>query len=261
MASVGQFTAVSVNGENLSLADVLRLAKWREQVGFLLGAADLVLIRHEAAQRGIEVSGDELQKAADTFRIARELFEAEDLEQWLTDANLSFTDWERTLEDEVLLSKVRNAVTERQIEQRFAGNRISFDAATISRIVVRDLEVAKELGVQIREEGADFHQLARTYSIDEATRPASGYVGVVKRGAIADEAEAAVFGAQPGRVVGPIKTDPGWVLIWVHAIHPATLDEATREQIKSSLFGEWLSQQRNKSRICMPLLTDVSDAK
>ena len=51
MASVGLFTAVSVNGENLSLADVLRLAKWRERVGFLLEAADLALIRREASQR------------------------------------------------------------------------------------------------------------------------------------------------------------------------------------------------------------------
>jgi parvulin-like peptidyl-prolyl isomerase len=264
ISDIGQFTAVIVNGEDISLAEVLRLAKWREQVGFLLAAADSLLIRREALQRGIEVTGEELQKVADAFRIARKLFETEDLIEWLADAHLSLAEWEELLEDEIRLDKVRAAVTAPQIEQHFAENRLSFDAAALSQIVVRDEEVAKELRAQVRDEGADFHKLARTYSIDEATRPAGGYRGILKRDAIAEEARAAVFGAQPldsirGRVVGPFKTDAGWVLIRVHAIHPAALDEATREQIKSTLFGEWLALQRTRAQICMPLLTMNSE--
>src|SRR5262249_14278274 len=97
--------------------------------------------------------------------------------------------------------------------------------------------------------------------IDSATRPAGGYVGKIMRKTLAAEAETAVFGAEAGRIVGPIKTDRGWLLIGVHALHPATLDEVTREQIKSSLFKEWLSWQRGKAEISAPLLEEIGEAK
>ncbi len=261
MTSLSQFTALEVNGEQLSLADVLRSAKWQGQLGFLNAAADLALIRRQAAQGGIEVLDDELQQAADVFRIARGLHEAEEVEDWLAANHLTFADWERLLEDEVVTRKLRDALTESQVEQSFAENKLSFDAATISQIIVSDEEVAKELRVQIFEESADFHKLARVYSIDAVTRPASGYIGVVKRKDLAVELESAVFSAKAGRIIGPIKTDQGWRLIRVHSLHPATLDEATREQIKSSLFGEWLSRQRSKAQISAPLLEALEDAE
>jgi parvulin-like peptidyl-prolyl isomerase len=66
--------------------------------------------------------------------------------------------------------------------------------------------------------------------------------------------EAAVFGAHPGKTVGPIKTYDGWELVKVEALHPATLDDAMRETIKSVLFAEWLTQRRLKAKISMPLL-------
>jgi parvulin-like peptidyl-prolyl isomerase len=204
---------------------------------------------------------DELQQAADDFRVERELYEAEELERWLAANHLTFADWELWLEEEVITRKLRDALTESRVEQSFAEKKYSFDAATISQIVVNDEEVAKELRVQIYEENADFHKLARAYSIDAATRPASGYLGVVKRKDLAVEVEAAVFNAKAGRVVGPIKTDQGWRLIRVHTLHPATLDEATREQIKIMLFEEWLSRQRSKAQINAPLLDEIEAAE
>ena len=254
MTNLTQFTALEVNGEHLSLAEVLRSANWRGQLGFLEAAADLVLIRQEAAERGIEALDDELQQAADEFRAARGLHQVEAVKEWLAANHLTFAGWERLLEDEVITRKLRDALTDHQVEQYFVENKLSFDAATISQLIVSHDEVAKELRVQICEEGADFHKLARSYSIDAATRPASGYVGLVKRQGLADELAAAVFRAKAGRVIGPLKTDQGWHLIRVHELHPATLDKATREQIKTFLFGAWLSRQRSKAQISMPLL-------
>ena len=223
-------------------------------MGFLEAAVDPVLIRKEAAERGIEALDDELQQAADEFRAARGLNQVEAVKEWLAAKHLNFARWERLLEDEVITSKLRDALTDHQVEQYFAENKLSFDAATISRLIVSHEEVAKELRVQICEEGADFHKLARSYSTDAATRPASGYVGLVKRQGLADELSAAVFRAKVGGVIGPLKTDEGWQLVRVHELHPATLDKAMREQIKTFLFGAWLSRQRSKAQISMPLL-------
>ncbi len=65
--------------------------------------------------------------------------------------------------------------------------------------------------------------------------------------------EAAVFGTQPGRTVGPIKTYAGWELVKVEAIHLATLDDSLRETIKSLLFEDWLAGERLKAKIKIPL--------
>jgi peptidyl-prolyl cis-trans isomerase D len=68
----------------------------------------------------------------------------------------------------------------------------------------------------------------------------------VKRSEMEATMEAAVFGARAGDVVGPFKTDAGWRLVRVEALHPAKLDETTGEEIKSWLFNEWLNEQRRK---------------
>ena len=68
--------------------------------------------------------------------------------------------------------------------------------------------------------------------------------------------EAAVFGTQPGRTVGPIKTYAGWELVKVEAVHLAMLDDTIRETIKSLLFEDWLAAERVKARISIPLFED-----
>ena len=95
--------------------------------------------------------------------------------------------------------------------------------------------------------------LARKYSIDMSTRPAGGYSGLVRRSDMEPAMEAAVFGAQPCKTVGPIKTYAGWQLLKVEALHLATLDDSLRETIKSLLFEEWLVAERLKAKISIPL--------
>ena len=59
--------------------------------------------------------------------------------------------------------------------------------------------------------------------------------------------------APPGMTVGPIKTYAGWELLKLEALHLARLDEAMRETIKSLLFEDWLTGQRLKAKIRIPL--------
>jgi parvulin-like peptidyl-prolyl isomerase len=139
------------------------------------------------------------------------------------------------------------------VEKYFAEHSLSFDNATISRIVVKEENVAKELRAQIVEDDADFYSLARKHSIDLLTRPAGGYSGLVRRTEMEPRMEAAVFGARPGKTVGPIKTYAGWELVKLEAIHLATLDDSLRETIKSLLFEEWLAGERVKAKISMPI--------
>ena len=167
-------------------------------------------------------------------------------------------DWESLLEQQILRSKLRESLTESKVDQHFAVYGLSFDAATISRLIARTEDIAKELRAQLIEDGADFHALTREHSIDEATKHAGGYAGRVRREALPAAVEAAVFGGKPGKVIGPVKTDEGWEIIKIESLHPATLDDSLRETIKSQLFDEWLSERRSKARVKVPLLEDLT---
>ncbi|HSB27248.1 MAG TPA: peptidylprolyl isomerase [Pyrinomonadaceae bacterium] len=254
MRSLNEYIAMEINGESVSLRQVLRFAKWGNESRFLRNAADAVLIRQAMLEAGIGVTDEEVQRAADSFRAKRDLYDEKRTERWLAKHYLSQAEWETLLEDEIMRAKLRDALTTSRVEQYFAEQRLSFDAATISRIVVKEENVARELRAQIIEDDEDFYSLARKHSIDMLTRPAGGYSGLVRRSEMEPAMEAAVFGTQPGKSVGPIKTYAGWQLVKVEAIHLATLDNSLRETIKSLLFEEWLANQRVKARIRIPLL-------
>ena len=256
MRNLNEYIAIEIDGVSISLREVLRFAKRGNESRFLRNAADNLLIRQAALKAGIDVTDEEIQRAADTFRTKRELYDEKRTERWLARNYLSHTEWEALLEDEIVRLKLRDVLTKGSVEKYFAEQRLSFDAATISRIVVKEGNVAKELRAQIVEDDADFYRLARTYSIDSLTRPAGGYSGSLRRPEMEPAMEAAVFGAQPGTTVGPIKTYAGWQLVKVEALHLAALDDPLRETIKSLLFEEWLTDQRLQAKIRIPLFED-----
>gem|GEM_PF-356118 len=254
MMTMSDVTAIVVNDEAVSLADALRPAKLNGRLEFVREAIEAALIRQAAAQWGFVVSDDELQQAADDFRAARELYTEPATEAWLAAHHLSYGDWESLLELEILSRRVRERAVGDQVQQYFARHRLSFDRALINRIVVPDKDTALELRAQIIEEQSDFYALARHHSIDDATRPACGYAGAVGRDELDSVTEAAVFGAAPGSVIGPFKSDSGWQLIKVREVRKATFDDATRAAIEATLFREWLDEQRRKARVLIPLL-------
>ena len=259
MRSLAEYIAIEINGKGVGLRQVLRFAKWGNQSSFIKNAADAVLIRQSALEAGIDVTDEEVQHAADSFRTNRDLYDEKRTDRWLARHFLTRGEWETLLEDEIIRLKLREVLTTGKVEKYFAEQRLSFDAATISRIVVKEENVAKELRAQIVEDGADFYSLARKHSVDLSTRPAGGYAGLVRRTDMEPTMEAAIFGAQPGKIVGPIKTYAGWQLVKLEAIHLASLDASVRENIKSLLFEDWLASQRLKAKISIPLFELETD--
>jgi hypothetical protein len=109
MTSLSEYIGLEVNGEAISLKEVLRFAKWPTLAAFLQEAADAALIRHAAVEHGIEASNEELQQAADGFRAERDLYTPEATEEWLATNHLSYTEWEAFFENEIIRRKLRDA--------------------------------------------------------------------------------------------------------------------------------------------------------
>jgi parvulin-like peptidyl-prolyl isomerase len=257
VSEIAEFTALQVNGEEISLGSLLRQAKFAGRLEWVQAAVDAALVRQEAAERGITVSAEELQQAADRYRTERSLADSAATHAWLAARHLTVDDWVESLEEELLAAKVRVAVAGGRVEQHFAQHLLTFEWAVISHILVEEEGLAWELMAQIEDDDADFYALARRYSRDAATRHLGGYMGRIRREDLPAALRAAVFGAKPGEAVGPVQTRQGWRLARVEERHPPVLDDAIREQIAAQLWEEWLAARRKNSEIRRPLLEDV----
>jgi putative peptide maturation system protein len=246
--------AMEVNGEEISLRQLLHHAQRHEPLAFLSHEIDAALIRQTVARFKIEVTAVELQQAANAFRAGHKLHSAQATREWLAAHGLTQELWEQWLREDVAAGKLRSQITESEVERRFAEQRRQFDAATISRLCVEEEDIARELRSQIREEGADFHLLARRHSLDKRSRPHGGYLGRLSRSEFEPTVQPGIFGAVAGQVVGPYRVEKIWTLYLVEALHPADLDDTTRAQIADQIFAEWLADERSRATILTPLL-------
>jgi peptidyl-prolyl cis-trans isomerase D len=92
--------------------------------------------------------------------------------------------------------------------------------------------------------GADFAAVAGELSEDPASKGNGGDLGWFGRGKMVKEFEEAAFGAQPGKLVGPVKSSLGYHLLEVTEKRPGGLRPfaEVREQIRSRLTAEKAQQ-------------------
>src|SRR5438128_7993681 len=220
----------SVQGRDLSLHELLTNLKVKGRLRPLLTEAILEkIIGHAIEQEGLKVSTEELQKAADAFRINLGLNKAADLKRWLVRNNLTPAELENGLERTLLTQKLADKVVSADaVEKFFAENRTRFDRARLAHLVVEQEGLARELLSQLQEEGADFAEMAREHSLDERTRSRGGSLGLVSRKRLNPAIEAVVSVAKKGDVVGPFKLGPGYQVLKVEDIILGQLDQRTR---------------------------------
>jgi peptidyl-prolyl cis-trans isomerase D len=113
---------------------------------------------------------------------------------------------------------------------------VKVDDKTTDEAARQRIEAAKKR----IEGGADFAAVAREVSEDTASKGTGGDLGYFGRGQMVPEFEAAAFGAEPGKLIGPVKTSFGYHLLEVtdkRAGGTQTFEEV-REQIRSRLVAE-----------------------
>ncbi len=96
-----------------------------------------------------------------------------------------------------------------------------------------------EIGQRL-DAGEDFAALAQELSDDPGSKTKGGDLGFFSRGQMIPEFETAAFDAQPGELVGPVKTSFGYHLIEVLEKQPAgkqSLEEAYRRDPYPAVVG------------------------
>jgi putative peptide maturation system protein len=204
---------------------------------------NLALIREELERNPVEVTDADVQSALDAFRRAHRLLTAADTHRWLEEHAMTHAGLEELLTYQASVARLRDQVSRGRIEVYFAAHRADFDMARIARLACQDAAVARRIVERVRGGGSDF------YTEAEQTGQADLRFAVVTRRGGPEELSAAVFGAAPGEVAGPIPTPEGHLVVRVLSVAPARLDENTRGAVRQALFDEWLAERRRAARV------------
>jgi parvulin-like peptidyl-prolyl isomerase len=243
-----------VNEEPIDVATAVRLSLLHD-AKFMQETVGNLLVRQYAEKQGIRNSDAELQLAADELRYSRGLESVERLDQWMRENNQTPLAIQEGIDFMLLHNKVRNAIPDSQVAAHFAEHQLELETAELYSIRADSEAKASELLAQITDEGANFHVLAMEHSRDESSRHLGGYVGRLTRGQMTGAIEAAVFKAKPGSVIGPVKTEKGWNLFKVAAIHKPSLEEA-KSAIRVTLMQQLTQKLLADARIDYPVFRE-----
>jgi len=197
----------------------------------------------KAQELELKVSTDDIQTCVDNYRVARRLHSAEDTLQFLSRAGLTVEELEQFCDTALLTDAVKDHLADAaKVENYFVNHRSEFDLARISRIVVETENLAREISMQVSEDGEDFHALARMHSVDDTSRYSGGYEGLVSRSAFTPDVSSKVFNAQANDVLGPFKVDKGFLCILLEELIKPELDDRLKGLVREKIFKDWASQ-------------------
>jgi parvulin-like peptidyl-prolyl isomerase len=204
------------------------------------------IIQTTAAEKGIEVTPEEIQTSADEFRKINNLQRAEDTLAWLQQRELAVEDFEAMIRFSVLQSKLAKHLFEDRVEAYFASNQLDYMAVALYEVVLEDEDIALELFYGLKEGEITFFEVAQQYIQDAELRRRGGYRGILKRTELSAEISSAVFSSTPPQLLKPILAANGIHLISVEEILVPNLNEQMQNTILSDLFSKWLKQELSK---------------
>jgi len=231
------------------------------------------LVNQEAAKKNITITDADVDAEIETYKT--QFGSEEALNQALEQYGMTMDDLRKQVVMELKLTKLLEPqinVTDDQVKETFETYKDSFNTpeqVRASVILVATEEEAKDIVKQLKE-GADFAELAKSKSLDTATKDQGGDTDFFARGEREEAVEEAAFKLAEGEISDPVKTSEGYQVIKVtdkKEAHTATLDEKKDEirktlisQQVSSMSGAWLEDVRSKAQITNTL-TDAAAAE
>ena len=233
-----------VQAITITTEDILHQVKLSYKIPEIIeGIVTRNIIAATAENAGIAIETEELQKAADQFRLINKLQSADETWSWLQKYSLSLDDFEEIVYANLLANKLVQNLFADKVEPYFFEHQLDYAAAIIYEVVLDDKDLAIELFYALTGGEISFYEIAHEYIQDIELRRSGGYRGKLRRQDLKPEISAAVFVAQAPQILQPIVTSKGVHLILVEEIIKPELDDKLRSQIIFNLFDEWLKQQ------------------
>ena len=247
--------AVTHATETLSLGDFLGAMKRSRRLRpLLLDAFVEHYLVNRARRAGLSVNDQELQQAADNFRLKNGMASAEQTSQWFQREAISADDFAAGLERDLLVEKLRRAIADPRVPEVFNQNTARFARVKVKRLLVATEAEARQVIDDVANNRTSFEDAARAKSLDLVTKNAGGDAGIVRRVDLAQPLGDAIFGSEAGKLVGPVQAGQGFLVFRVEEFLPAELDEGIKNGLRKEIFDAWLRQELSRSPIQFPLL-------
>src|SRR3954467_6560084 len=210
-------------------------------------------IQKEAQKQGVKVSDKQVQKQFQDQK-KQSFQKAADYQKFLKTSGMTEADLLFRVKLDVVSNAVRakiikgkDSVTQAQIAKYYNKNKQRF--AQPER---RDLEVVltrtkakADAAKAALDGGQKWASVAKKYSIDEASKAQGGKLPGVAKGQQEKSFDDAIFGADKGKIVGPVKTQFGYYVFKVDKVTPAS--QQSLAQTKETIANLLKSQNQQKA--------------
>jgi foldase protein PrsA len=210
-------------------------------------------VRGEADDQGVKVTDAEVRKAFEEQK--KQSFPKKgEYERFLKTSGFTEQDILFRVRLEQLSNKLRekvikgkDKVSDQQIQQYYDKNKKRFAQPERRdlRIVLTKTEAKANEAKRALEDGQKWKQVAKKYSIDQASKNQGGSLLAVAKGQQEPSLDKAVFAAEKGELQGPVKTQFGFYVFQVQKVTPAT--QQTLEQAKATIRGILQSENQQKA--------------
>lgn len=210
-------------------------------------------IKGEAEEQGVEVSEEEVRKQFEEQKKAS-FPKEEDYEKFLEQSGQTEEDILMRVELDVLSNKIREAVTkgddevsEEEIAEYYEENKERFaqpERRDLLVVLTKTEDKANEAKSRI-EAGEKWADVAKDMSIDPSSKAQGGVLPAVAKGQQEAAFDEAIFSAEKGETVGPVKTQFGWYVFRVTSITEAT--QQSQEEASTTIKQLLASQKQQKS--------------
>jgi foldase protein PrsA len=185
-------------------------------------------IQGEAADQGITVSDKEVEKQFEQTK--KQSFPKEkDFQKFLKTSGMTLEDIKFRVKLDALSNKLREKITKGQdkvsdkdVQAYYDKNKERFaqpERRDLRIVLTKTKDKALE-AKQALQSGQSWKDVAKKYSIDQASKNQGGVLLAVAKGQQEKALDEAVFSAPKGKLQGPVKTQFGWYVFEVTKITP-----------------------------------------
>lgn len=202
----------------------------------------------------IGVEATEADIEAERSELIEQLGGQEAFDEAVSQSGLSEEEITEQLRQRVLQDKIADSVsedvevTDAEVEAFYEENAETRfgETATARHILVETRAEARDIVAEL-EAGGDFAELAQEHSTDTGSAEQGGELPEFGRGQMVPEFEEAVFAAEIGEIVGPVRSEFGFHIIEVLSISEGQSLDEVRDEIRAELAetgqGEILQQE------------------
>ena len=194
-------------------------------------------VNGEAEDQGVKVSAKEADKEFNEAK--KQSFPQEkDFQEFLKQSGMTVADAKFQVRFNTVYTKLRekavkNAgkVTDKAVADFYNKNKQRFatPATRDLRVILTKTEARANEAKQALESGQSWSAVAKKFSIDQASKAQGGSLLGVAKGTQEKSFDDAIFGAQKGKLTGPIKTQFGYYVFQVQKI-----TEAKQQSLKQA---------------------------